>query len=475
MGHDYHWFLWRKFKERMRLTYGNPGAPESKDQLWLCRLLIVCALGETFANCQAPAIHLGSSPHPDAVQGARTQSAPPPPGTAFFEQALVLLKMSYEEPTVEYIETLNLATYYSYSLNRKKAAYMYAGMSARLCNLLRLNQPPPQSSGSNSDHEHQKRVCWTSYCLDKMASSELGLMPSFQPGQVKLEYPSNNPISPEDAGQFHEAEFLCARIQITLLKAEADVFIDMWQSIRDDISHVERQVQAILAKLHCWLVELPRQMSFDCESGIPEAMARMPTMRSLASLYLRWYQCFILLLRPLFLKRITHILSDEVSLASEKNLLDFSNRCLASARTNLCILLGLWRQEQIAVLTSPLRKAKFGFWDSLHLFSSLTILSLAMTANRRHPGSFEERITDLDNYSTARGLLRELVQAGNLTSKGHDRMLTDVEGLADTLGTNPTDGFEPPMEPWGTDAWIEQMLTLDPASIIFNSLEQNEV
>lgn len=31
------------------------------------------------------------------------------PGTSFFEQALVLLKLPYEEPSIEYIELLNLA------------------------------------------------------------------------------------------------------------------------------------------------------------------------------------------------------------------------------------------------------------------------------------------------------------------------------------------------------------------------------
>lgn len=167
---------------------------------------------------------------------------------------------------------------------------MYAGMSVRVCNLLRIHQPPPQTF-SGVEQEHRKRLCWTAYCLDKMTSSELGMIPSFQPGQIKLEYPSSDQLRPEEACEFHEADFLRARIQLTFMKAEADVFIDMWQSIRDDVSDIQRRVRPILLKLEQWFQDdLPSYMSFDCESGLPEAMVQMPNMRSLCSFYLRCQQ-----------------------------------------------------------------------------------------------------------------------------------------------------------------------------------------
>lgn len=167
---------------------------------------------------------------------------------------------------------------------------MYAGMSARMCSLLRLHQPATQSSLTPLDQEHRKRVCWTTYCLDKMTSSELGALPSFQPGQIKVDFPRDDALTEADAGQFHPAEFLDARIRLTFLKAEADVFIDLWQSIRDDIPDVERRVSPILQKMRSWLDSLPPYMSFNCEAGIPEEMAGLSTMRSLASMYLRCHQ-----------------------------------------------------------------------------------------------------------------------------------------------------------------------------------------
>ncbi|TPX15279.1 uncharacterized protein E0L32_004556 [Thyridium curvatum] len=456
LAHDYHWFLCKTFKKRLERTYRQLNSPESKDRLWLCLLLIVFALGETFVNYHTPVIHIDSNASSASHMEDRNEDSSSPtalPGTSFFEQALVLLKLPYEEPSIEYVELLNLATFYSYSLNRKKTAYMYAGMSVRVCNLLRIHQPAPQTF-SGVEQEHRKRLCWTAYCLDKMTSSELGMIPSFQPGQIKLEYPSSEQLRPEEACEFHEADFLRARIQLTFMKAEADVFIDMWQSIRDDVSDIQRRVRPILLKLEQWFRDdLPSYMSFDCESGLPEAMVQMPNMRSLCSFYLRCQQCFILLLRPLFLKQITYIVSDDVdSAAQDENLRDFSNTCLRAARTNLSILIGLWHLDRIA---------KFGFWDSVHLFSSLTIFSLAMSVNRRRPGSFDEKDVDFMTYSTAKDLLRDMVKTGNLASKGHEKMLLDVEALGEVLGAMQTDGSDFVMEQYDMDNWMAQVLSMD--------------
>ncbi|KAF4950175.1 hypothetical protein FSARC_13281 [Fusarium sarcochroum] len=415
MGHDYHWFLRRRFKERMDSTYKTSGSLESRDRLWLCRLLIVFALGETFVNYHTPVIHLGPTttqsygqdPQPEQL-AARTP--PPPPGTTFFEQALVLLKLPFEEPSLEHIEILNLAA----SLTR-------------------------------SQYDTMPRTCML-------------------PSQIKLDYPTDQQLEPGDADQFFEADFLRARIQLTLMKAEADIFIDLWQSIRDDIPDGERRVRPILLKLENWLHELPASLKFDCEAGMPEAMTQAPNTRSLASLYLRWQQCFILLLRPFFLKQITYIVSDELSEPyQDHNLKVLSDTCIRAARSNLSIEIGLWRRERIA---------KFGFWDSLHLFSSLTIFSLAISVNRRRPGSFDEKDTDPATYSTAKDLLHDLVKAGNLASKGHEKMLQDVEALGEVLGSMQTNASDFMLEQWDMDNWMAQVLSMDSSSLPFYGFEE---
>ena len=69
------------------------------------------ALGETYLSGPLPIVHLGSSDtdeiHTSAHNNA-SASADSLPGTGLFEQALSLLHVSYEEPTVELIETLNM-------------------------------------------------------------------------------------------------------------------------------------------------------------------------------------------------------------------------------------------------------------------------------------------------------------------------------------------------------------------------------
>lgn len=117
IGHDWHWFRVRRFRQRLEATYKIPNSAESRDRLWLCQLLVVYALSEAF-NGEAGSIEVSThiSPNPDqqfSSDGDTTASSPSgacqnPPGMDFFEQALQLLKVPYEEITVEHIEVLNL-------------------------------------------------------------------------------------------------------------------------------------------------------------------------------------------------------------------------------------------------------------------------------------------------------------------------------------------------------------------------------
>lgn len=59
------------------------------DHVWLCRLFVVFALGELYSQ--------GASD----TKGGRSV-----PGTSYFMKAMELFEDLYEEPTIEYIETL---------------------------------------------------------------------------------------------------------------------------------------------------------------------------------------------------------------------------------------------------------------------------------------------------------------------------------------------------------------------------------
>lgn len=121
VGHDWHWFCLRTFRERLEATYKVSGAPESRDRVWLCKLLVVFAIGKAF-NGEIGDIEIsteGYSP-PEQQDVGVTVAAPTEsqPGKQFFEQALQLLKVPYEEVQVEHIEVLNLVVRYPQVVKR---------------------------------------------------------------------------------------------------------------------------------------------------------------------------------------------------------------------------------------------------------------------------------------------------------------------------------------------------------------------
>jgi proline utilization trans-activator len=93
VGNDYHLVRRKDFFRRLERLYdehalGKGGA----DAIFLCRAFVVFALGELYLK--RTSVNEG---------GARVV-----PGTAFFLQATALFRELYEEPDVEYIETLSL-------------------------------------------------------------------------------------------------------------------------------------------------------------------------------------------------------------------------------------------------------------------------------------------------------------------------------------------------------------------------------
>ncbi|KAL2856795.1 fungal-specific transcription factor domain-containing protein [Aspergillus pseudodeflectus] len=453
VGHDWHWFRKQTFRRRLDLTYKDPRAKELKDRIWLCRLLIVFALGESYNSESAPEVRLGRGDE-NTHGGADTGSDEGEgigrrvPGTEFFEQALTLLQVRHEDPSIDQVEALNLAAFYSYSLNRKKAAYMYAGLSFRMACILKLHKPSLPSTPA-LEAEHRKRIWWTTYCIDRMTSTELGLPPALQVNRVEQSYPDDSALlHPSDRAEFYDAETHTTQVQLAFI--HADICENMKSIRKGDTMDVDvgDLTRPILQRLEEVRAGLPVHMSFDVEDGMPPAMKGMPD-RSLASLYQRYHQCFVLLLRPLFLKQISYLLAGDTIKAYQEDLRFLTNTCLRAARTNLKI---------ITDLRSCDRMTRFGFWESLHLFSALMILSLATSVNTRWPHTFTEKPDDRNTYDTAKGLLNEMIAAGNLGSKGHGQMLAEVEAFQSGLFGGHTNGLDMASTGWDVDGWIEALL-----------------
>ena len=107
---DCHTFLRKSFLRRFHATYRGQKS-ETYDRKWLCRLFFVLALAECTTTTKQP-IQLTS----DRAVAPATQMEGFAPsenmlssGVELFEHGLSLLNTSYEEPTVDDVEALNLA------------------------------------------------------------------------------------------------------------------------------------------------------------------------------------------------------------------------------------------------------------------------------------------------------------------------------------------------------------------------------
>lgn len=161
---------------------------------------------------------------------------------------------------------------------------MYAGLSVRMSNILKLHKP---SSPMSAEVEHRKRIWWTTYCIDRMTSTEMGLPPAFQVHQVEQTYPDDSILSLEDAKEFYDAETLTTQVQLAFI--HADICENMRSIRKDNTTNVGDLTRSILQRLEEVRARLPPHMSFNVDNGMPPAMKQMPD-RCLASVYQRYHQ-----------------------------------------------------------------------------------------------------------------------------------------------------------------------------------------
>ena len=108
IGCDYHWYQKKRFRTRIDNLY-DPSRSYQIEKTWLCCVSVVLALGESYNDIVSPAFLVDSraglsANSADTIDSERVN----PPGIELFKQALLLLPPSYEEPTVEQVEALNL-------------------------------------------------------------------------------------------------------------------------------------------------------------------------------------------------------------------------------------------------------------------------------------------------------------------------------------------------------------------------------
>lgn len=137
-------------------------------------------------------------------------------------------------------------------------------------------------------NEHQKRVWWTTWQIDTMTASELGLNPSFDLEDAETSLPSVDELSPTNRSDFAEFQILRAHIKLYSIKI---AILKIAREYRvEGITNIQDVVRAPIDQLEKWRAELPIEYSFHFSQGIPPKMLELRAMRSLASVFLRYHQ-----------------------------------------------------------------------------------------------------------------------------------------------------------------------------------------
>lgn len=135
--------------------------------------------------------------------------------------------------------------------------------------------------------EHKKRVWWTTYQLDAMTGSEMGMNAAFDFEEVEVHLPSTNDLAPIDCAEFTDGTIFTAHVRLCNVRAGV---LSSIPSIRDtDGDSVDTNFTKPLDLLSDWRKELPARIDFDFSQGVPQAMIALSEMRSLASVYLRFH------------------------------------------------------------------------------------------------------------------------------------------------------------------------------------------
>ncbi|KAI8192398.1 putative transporter [Colletotrichum sp. SAR 10_75] len=265
IGSDYHLLKKKSFSQRVDRLYG-PATEQTPDTMFLCRLFAVFALGELYLK--------------------KSTSQREVPGAKFFLQSVSLFEELYEEPNIEYIETLLLMCFYSHALNRQNTAYTYAGIALRLSVTMGLHRnitydpktPPVEI-------ENRRRVWWTVYTFDRLCSAKLGHPVMIKDEDIDAPFPSSDGLSAEEQEEFVDAGQLIANIRLARITG---LLLDHTYKIHSPhektfVSNVHR----ILTSLKEWDATLPPELALD-HSRTPSY-----STRAVASLRLHFNQLWV--------------------------------------------------------------------------------------------------------------------------------------------------------------------------------------
>lgn len=159
-------------------------------------------------------------------------------------------------------------------------------MALRLANLLGL----PNSTAAHNplEQEHRRRIWWTTVCMDIMTCTELSLAPCHVLEDDTKTFPSNVDLPPDEAEEFSDHRYLTAQVKLVRIKYH---IIKTISELRYGNAFEARAlIEPCLQTLQAWRAEFSLNLELEEDGGFSENTMSNPSMRTIASLLLRYNQ-----------------------------------------------------------------------------------------------------------------------------------------------------------------------------------------
>lgn len=363
LGHEYYLFDAEQLYAEIDEAYERL---RDKKPLWICYFLITLAVGEQY---------MAHSPSGDI------------PGMGFYMAAMRLYKSSYEEPTLQFVQTLILIAFYLQGLNSANAAFSFYGLAMRSALIQGLHRklsflPPPEL-------ERRKRLWWTIFIMDSIWCSNLGHPIHVQFDDVDVDLPGENVLDLHDGFDIELSGY-----NVRLAQILGTVMRDVYRPCKGATTIEVKTVLCCVDQLDQLQKLLPARVQNNL---------LVSENRSTANLYLRLNQYIVVTTRPLLLSLF------EGHVQPTDAIKRVVSRCVTAAILNIDILANLQNNGWLSA---------FGFWDAQYCFSSLIILVICSFSGNRYP-----------QVHTGRRINTYMKDAGNFTAIDNEHRLLELDDL----------------------------------------------
>ncbi|KAJ5707891.1 hypothetical protein N7488_007692 [Penicillium malachiteum] len=369
----YHLVLRKSTMEELEDAYRKA---DFDDPITTCKFFALFALGEVYSARINPDLECGV------------------PGASFYLNAMMMIPILPERPSLTHIESLLLLSLYSYFLNRRHSAFLLVGNAMRLGLTLGLNHDIPQCQCPDLvDRQHRIRLWWAIYVFDRMYGSKTGWPIQISDDDIHVEMPSTIPGAINDE-QFSDTDLLVANIELARITGQ--VTENIYSRKKQPDSFLQRE-QKLLTALKEWAQSLPQHIRLNRDGSLP---------KNVISLHLQFNQCIILATRPILLYNLIqstkprHIDDKNTTQINGQTLKTLSDACIHAARHTHSLIVEEWTNGTLPVL---------GYFYAHYLFSCALIMVVSSQINKTNQSDFAL-------FETSFEILRAMSDHGNLAA-----------------------------------------------------------